>query len=61
MTPQPETIDLDTAEGCVAWMKQLPTENLIAIAQRPIDRFNALIVSAAEGELIVRRFNGEQS
>lgn len=61
MTPQPETMDLDTAEGCVAWMKKLPTENLIAIAQRPLDRFNALIVCAAEGELIVRGFREEQS
>jgi hypothetical protein len=51
---QPEVMDLNTAEGCVAWMKELPTENLITIAKRPIDRFNALIVCAAEGELLMR-------
>lgn len=54
---QPEIMDLNTAEGCVAWMKELPTENLKTIAARPLDRFNALLVYAAEGELIVR---GEQ-
>jgi hypothetical protein len=54
---QPEMMDLNTAEGCVAWMKELPTDNLKTIAARPVDRFNILIVCAAEGELIVR---GEQ-
>ncbi len=55
---QPAEMDLTTAEGCVAWMKELPTENLRKIAARPIDRFNALLVAAADGELIVRKFAG---
>jgi len=54
MTSQPEIMDLTTAEGCVAWMKELPTANLRVIAARPVDRFNALMVAAADGELILR-------
>lgn len=54
MTKQPEVMDLNTAAGCAAWVKELPTENLRVIAARPLDRFNALIVCAAEGELILR-------
>lgn len=54
MTAQPEVMDLNTAEGCVAWMKELPTENLRKIAARPLDRFNILLVCAAEGELLLR-------
>lgn len=50
----PEIVDLNTVEGCVAWMKDLPTENLREIAARPLDRFNYLLVAAAEGELIIR-------
>lgn len=51
---RPEVCDLNTAEGCVAWMMELPTANLRAIAARPLDRFNAMLVLAAEGELVVR-------
>jgi hypothetical protein len=50
-------IDMNTAEGCAAWMKGLPTENLRSIAARPLDVMNALLVMSAEAELIVR---GEQ-
>lgn len=57
MEQQPAVMDLNTAEGCVAWMKELPTENLRVIAARPIDQFNALIVAAADGELIIRSFS----
>jgi hypothetical protein len=52
-----DIMDLNTAEGCVEWMKQLPTENLREIAARPIDRFNILIVCAAEGELTMREMS----
>lgn len=51
---RPEVMDLTTPEGAVAWMKELPTENLRQIAARPIDEFNYLLVSAADGELIIR-------
>jgi hypothetical protein len=51
-------IDMNTAEGCAAWMKGLPTENLRSIAARPIflnaNGGNVLMVTAAECELIVR-------
>jgi hypothetical protein len=51
-------IDMNTAEGCAAWMKGLPTENLRSIAARPIFACeagsNALLVASAECELILR-------
>lgn len=47
-------IDLNTPEGCVAYMRTLPIENLQAIAARQIDQFNYLLVCAADGELILR-------
>lgn len=51
-------IDMNTAEGCAAWMRTLPTENLRAIAARPVfltaSGGNVLLVTAAECELIVR-------
>lgn len=51
-------IDMNTAEGCAAWMKTLPTENLRAIAARPMfvspTGGNVLLVTSAECELIVR-------
>jgi esterase/lipase superfamily enzyme len=47
-------IDLNTPVGAIEWMKGLPTENLLAIAARPIDQFNYLLVCAADGELILR-------
>jgi hypothetical protein len=48
------SIDLNTARGAAEWMRGLPTENLREIASRPLDSFNYLLVTAAEGELIVR-------
>jgi hypothetical protein len=47
-------IDMNTAEGCAEWMKGLPTENLRSIAARPLNALGALVVVAAECELIVR-------
>ena len=51
-------IDMDTAEGVSTWVKGLPTENLRSIAARSIfvseAGSNALLVTAAQGELIVR-------
>ena len=48
------TIDLNTAEGCAAWAKTLPTANLREIASRPIVRGNVHMVFAADLELFVR-------
>lgn len=47
-------IDMNTPEGACEWAKQLPTANLLAIAARPIDQFNYLLVCAADGELLLR-------
>lgn len=52
-----EAIDLNTSEGAVAWMRQLPTANLREIAAREVfygPVSNLLLVAAAQGELIVR-------
>lgn len=54
-------IDLDTTEGIVEWVQQLPDENLQAIADRPVDFTNFVLGYAAACELIVRRVKREQS
>jgi len=61
VTAMRKVIDMNTAEGCAAWMRELPTDNLRAIAARPIfvceAGSNALLVASADAELILR---GEQ-
>ena len=52
-----QTINLNTPEGVAIWIRDLPTANLKAIAARPIDQFNYMLVTAAGMELIIR---GEQ-
>jgi hypothetical protein len=53
-----KVIDLDTAEGVALWVKGLPTENLKAIAARPVfvceAGSNVLLLLAADCELILR-------
>lgn len=58
MTQPDQTIDLETPAGVAAWVRELPDENLRAIADRPIDQFNFLLVTAAGLELIVRGERG---
>jgi hypothetical protein len=52
-----QTIDMNTAEGMADWMHTLPTSNLRSLAAREVfygPVSNLLLVTAAQGELILR-------
>ena len=49
-----QTIDLNTTEGIITWVKGFTDEQLQALATAPTTIANIVMQSAADGEIILR-------